>query len=181
MSKYTSSLAIAVAATAISATAAFAVSTSPFSTPLSPGDSTLGSATASAFENFGMTTLLFTAADDLLASYTAIIDPFFTDLVGAPLTSISLAYSVNGGATSAISITPLTTPAVGAAGGNVLLGAGDTLSFFISGQAGQSGNTVSFGIETSDVPVPSVPVLPAGYLAVTGLAALGATRLRKKK
>ncbi len=161
---------------ASAASAASAVSVTPFDTPLSAGDATFGNAVATAFEDFGMTTLSFTAADDLKAEISATINPFLVSPSGTPSNTISLGYSVNAGAISSLSITEVPTPAgsIGAAGTSLALMMGDTVSFFVNGSAGESGNQVTFAVETS-----VVPVAPAMGFALTGLLALGLVRRRK--
>lgn len=161
------------------ASSAHAVTVSPFSTPLNPGDNTNGLAQATAFEDFGMTTLLTTAADDLIAEVSVTINPFMTDLAGTPTNSIDIAYSINGGSAIALNIITVGTPVgtIGAAGVEFALFAGDTVSFFVTGVAGQSGNLVTFVVETmspSEVPLPAA--LP---LFMAGIAGLGYARRRK--
>lgn len=159
------------------ATTASAVVVTPFDTPLSAGDATFGNAVTTAFEDFGMTTLSFTAATDLKADVSISINPFLVSPSGIPSNSIALSYSIDGGSAVALSITEVGTPAgsVGASGAVIGLDAGEQLSFFINGAAGQSGNQVTFAVETE-----VIPLLPASGFALTGLLALGALRRRKK-
>jgi len=164
------------AAICIASTAAHAVSVTPFATPLSAGDSTFGNATAVAFEDFGSTALSFTAATDLAAQVSATVNPFMTNVSGAPANSIALSYSVNGGAVVALPLTtiPVGPGNIGGAGMSIVLAAGDVLSYFISGVAGQSGNQVTFAVETAPVPVPA-----ALLFGLSGMAAFGAMRRKK--
>lgn len=161
---------------ACAASAASAVSVTPFDTPLSAGDATFGNAIATAFEDFGETVLSFTAADDLKAEVSATINPFLVSPSGVPSNTIDLSYAINGGALAELSVAEIATPAgsIGAAGTTVSLMAGDVVSFFVSGSAGRSGNQVTFAVETS-----VVPVAPAMGFALTGLLALGLVRRRK--
>jgi len=174
MSAITKTLATA-AALCIASTAAHAVTATPFDTPLSAGDSTFGNVTASAFEDFGLTSLSLTAAEALEAMVSITVNPFMTDVTGNPANSIGLSYSINGGTATAIPVTAITTPPIGFAGLSTILGAGDVLSFFVEGTAGQSGNQVTFAVETAAVPVPA-----ALLFGMTGLGAFGAMRRKKK-
>lgn len=171
-------LALAAAFSGV-ASVASAVVIDPFDTPLSAGDNTNGGATAAAFEDFGMTSLAFTAADPLRATVSFTINPFLTDLSGTPANSISLAYSVNGGAAVDLSIIVVPIPpagSIGSGGMAIDLAAGDTLSFIVDGVAGQSGNLVTLVVETA-----AVPIAPAGALGLTGIVALAAARRARKK
>ena len=167
MFKLTKMIATAMVATVtMVAASAHAVVSTPFATPLSGGDSTFGSATAMAFEDFGMTTLSFTAADDLRAEISYTINPFLADLQGTPANTINLAYSINGGTMFdlAIDVVNVGVGTVGAGGLFLDLMAGDVVSFFITGLAGQSGNQVTFAIETDAVPVPAaLPLMLVWY------------------
>lgn len=157
------------------ATMASAVSIDAFDTPLSAGDATQGSADAMAGESFGMTTLNFTAATPLRAAVSITVNPFLTDVSGNPGNTISIAYSIDGGLAVAIPVTAIVAPPIGAAAASIDLEAGETVSFFVTGTAGQSGNQVTFAVETSEV-----PLAPAGALALTGVAALAAARRARK-
>ena len=164
------------AALAISASAAFAVSTTPFDTPLSAGDGTLGNVVAASFESFNMASLSFTAADNLLAEISITINPFFVSHGGQASNSISLSYAINSGAEVPLPITSIAVPpsgSIGATGVAFTLMAGDTATFFVDGTAGQSGNQVTFAVETSPA---AVPVAPAGVLLITALGALAMGR-----
>lgn len=171
--------ALAIAATfSTVASMASAVVTTPFATPLSAGDNTFGNAKADPGASFGLTALTFTAATPLRAAVSFTINPFLTDLSGNPANSISLAYSINGGAFNALAVTAVPVGSFGTIGAgetSILAEAGDVVSFFISGTAGQSGNQVTFAIETSEV-----PIAPAGALALTGVGALAAARRARK-
>jgi len=175
MTTLTKTLATATAI-CVASTAAYAVTTTPFATPLTAGDNTLGNATAIAFEDFGLTTLSLTADGDLKANVTATVNPFMTNASGAPANSIALAYSVNGGALTSLALAAISVPpgSIGAAGMSINLADGDTLSYFISGVAGQSGNQVTFAVETAVVPAPA-----ALLFGLSGMVALGALRRKK--
>lgn len=166
------------AVTCMAAPAAYAVTVTPFATPLSAGDNTFGNATAVAFEDFNMTSLSFTAADMLSANISATINPFLADLSGTATNSIDLSYGINGGAIVGlpISVVDVGVGSVGAAGTQLSLDAGDTVSIFVSGSAGRSGNQVTFAIETSPA---AIPVPAAGLMLLTALG--GAAALRRKK
>lgn len=170
----------AAAAIAIVGLPAYAISVTPFATPLSVGDSTLGNAAATADESFGATTLSFTAAEDLTANISATINPFLADLSGNPTNSITIDWSINGGFVTRLDIVTVSIPtgSIGAAGLGVGLEAGDEFQFLIGGVAGQSGNQVTFAIETT-APAP-VPVPAAGLLGLSGIAALVGMRRRRK-
>ena len=166
------------AAIVLTATSAGAVTVTPFDTPLSPGDSTNGGATAAAFEDFGMTVLSTQASDLLEADVSFTINPFRTDLSGNPANSIEIGYSINGGPVINLPILEVVIPTgmIGAGGVAVNLEAGDVLTFLITGIAGQSGNLVTFAIETSEIPIPAA--LP---LFAAGLAGFGFAARRKKR
>lgn len=163
------------AAICVASTAAHAVSVMPFDTPLSAGDNTLGNAVASPFENFGLTSLSLTAANDLTALVSITVNPFLTDVQGSPANSIGISYAINGGSMTALPITAIATPPIGFGGLTQNLLAGDVLSFFVSGTAGQSGNQVTFAVETAPIPVPA-----ALLFGMSGLGAFAALRRRKK-
>lgn len=169
---------------AITATSAAAVSVLPFGTPLSAGDSTLGNAVATPFEDFSNTELSFTAATDLVADITITINPYLVSPSGIPSNSIALNYAINGGSLNMLPITDVSLPSggsVGAAGISLLLSAGDVTSFFIDGSAGQSGNQVTFAIETVGQGGPSpIPVPASGLMLITGAGVLAAARRRRK-
>lgn len=168
-------------ALSIPATIAGAVSTTPFDTPLTGGDSTTGSAQALAFENFANTLLVFSASTAMSVSASFQITPYAVDIFGSPGNSITVAYSINGGTATPLSITAINVGSsfVGAGGTSFQLAAGDTTQFIVDGQAGLSGNTVFFAIDTSEIDVPDVPLLPAGTLLLTSLGAFAAMRRRK--
>lgn len=163
------------AALAIPGSSAFAVTTTPFASPLSAGDSTLGNTVASAFEDFSFTTLSFTAATDLVADTSITINPFLTDVTGSPTNSIGLSYSINGASAIALPIVNVLTIGASELRG-LVMDAGDTLSYFVTGTAGRSGNQVTFAVETS--PVAPIP-LPAGALLM--LTALGGMAVVRRK
>ncbi|SFA89647.1 MYXO-CTERM domain-containing protein [Poseidonocella pacifica] len=164
----------------VAASMASAVTVKPFDTPLSAGDATYGNAVAMAGESFAGETLSFAAATDLLAKITATINPFFLSPGGVPSNTISLSYAIDADPAIPLAVTTvLIGPgSVGATGLNIFLGAGQTLSFFLNGKAGPSGNQVTFAVETAPAPV---PIVPAGALGLTGILALASLRRRKAK
>lgn len=174
-------LAVASAATVLLTSTAWAVSVSPFDTPLSAGDNTNGSATASAFEDFGATQLSFTAATDLDSETSITVNPYLVDLTGTPSNDITLEYAINGGATTVLPITvvDIGVGTIGATGVSVGLTTGDTLTFFINGTAGQSGNLVTFAVETTES-LGVVPLAPAAAFTLVGALALGSMGRRRR-
>ncbi len=173
-------IAAAAALSIIAVSSANALTTTPYQSPLSGGDSSLANAIATAGESFGGTELSFTAAD-WLNSFTSITINPFNATGGFPANSISLSYAVNGGETTALDIIPTPSPfnspnasATGSSFLEMMLNQGDTLSFFINGSAGASGNQVTFATNTAAVPLPAAGLL---YLAGVG----GVVALRRKR
>lgn len=169
------SLALA-GALAISASTVGAVTTDPFDpASLNRGDTTSAYAEAGNNEAFNNTELFFSANDSLRADVSITINPY-NQGVTTPNT-IDVSYSINGGSMTSLAITQVAvtpTKSIGGAGGIFDLAAGDKLSFFLNGNAGSSGNQVTFEVTTA-----AVPVLPAGMFLLSGLAAMGLKRRKK--
>lgn len=183
---------IAATVLGMSATAASAatvydgdIDTLEFRTPMFAGDPNRANAVADPFEYFSTATvtytgLSFTADEDLLSRTQFTINPYFLDLDGNPANSIAIAYSVDGDTAIDLAIVPTNTDTgiTGSGGLEIFLFAGQTLEFQITGQAGASGNQVTFQTDTFDVS--QVPAPAAGVLMVGALGAFGALRRKKK-
>ena len=167
------------AAFAVTASVASAVTIAPtFTDPLAPGDSTQANAIAGGFEDFGATSLGFTVSDDLVADVSITVNPFTVSPDGTPSNDIALSYSINGD--TAIDLAITSAGATGSSGINDLaLMSGDLLTFFVTGTAGQGGNTVSFNVDTR-APDP-VPLPAAGVMLLTAMGGFAAMRRRRQK
>lgn len=167
---------------AILAGSASAVTIDPFDPLLNAGDNTLGNAVADPLEFYeggSGTELFFDVAEALRANISITINPYLLSPNGTPSNDIDLFYSISGGAPMEIAVTQTLVPAfaaIGSAGLNLVLAAGQEVRFFVEGQAGGSGNQVTFIVETSVVPIGAT-----GLLLLSGFGALAATRRRKAK
>ena len=160
-----------IAAPIISATTAAAVPAvlDAFDSPLNAGDATSAVAQAGAGEDFGNLSLFFGAAEDLIADVIVTINPY-NIVGGVAANTIEISYSVDGGATTLLPITPST----GAGTSELSFGllAAETATFFLNGEAGPTGNIVTFSVTTAA----AVPVAPAGVMLLTALGALALRR-----
>jgi hypothetical protein len=175
LTSYTRGIA-AAAALSLLASAASAVTVTDFDpNALNAGDSTFGNAVADATEDFGSTTLFFSANEDLEAFTSITINPFNT---GQGANSIAISYAINGGSSMSVDLFPA--GPIGWGQVDLDLMSGDQVMFAISGIAGASGNQVTFAVGTAGAP-PILP-LPAGaILLTTGLGAFAAFGRRQKK
>ncbi|WP_136636906.1 VPLPA-CTERM sorting domain-containing protein [Pseudooceanicola onchidii] len=175
---------IAASALALSATAASAI-TIDFDTPMAAGENTSAYVGIPKFSEFAADGknyigLSFTADNNLYALTQFTINPYNTDLEGNPANSIAIAYSIDGSAPVDLAILAGITPTgtVGSGGVGFYLLAGQTVEFRVSGESGQSGNQVTFAVETTETP--AVPLPAAGFLMVGALGAMGVIRRKKK-
>lgn len=163
------------------ASSASAITITPFDTGLdglNAGESTLGNAVASTFEDYNGTELGFTVEDNLAADISITVNPYLLSPSGIPSNSIALSYVINGATPIDILVNQVNVPsfgAIGAAGLALSLQASDVVSFFIDGVAGGSGNQVTFIVETTA----AVPIGASGLLLLSGFGLLAATRRRK--
>ncbi|SNR42244.1 VPLPA-CTERM sorting domain-containing protein [Puniceibacterium sediminis] len=167
-------LAPVVASAATVKTGIFAAVTPPV---IFANGSELGTVSESKNDTFANQTATFVAGENLNGiTISVTINPYLTVTPSSPTlsNSIALSYSLNGGAT-----TPITITKFGAVGGatieNFIMATNDVFRFFVNGVAGKSGNTV-----TLNVLAPAVPLPAAGLLLLGGIAGLASARRKKR-
>ncbi|MEM8754249.1 MAG: hypothetical protein AAGF90_14835 [Pseudomonadota bacterium] len=135
-----------------------------------------GSAMAGANEDFGGLMGSLTIGNNLKTTVTATINPFQTD-GSAALNTIELAFQINDDPFVEMEITP-TNGTGSSIIEDLILKAGDILTFRILGVAGAAGNQVTF----SAAATPHVVPLPGTLaLLVSALAGVGVLSLKRRE
>lgn len=157
-----------------------------FSSPIAAGESTNASLKADPFEQFGTESLVFLASTAMFTVFSVAVNPFDWSANNGSDNEIEISYSINNGTrfemlTTGIGVT--NDLGVGAGKLELTLSEAATVSFFVEGLAGRSGNQVTFAAETSPLnsnnSVIVTPLLPSSLLLVSGVGLLAIGRKRK--